>query len=133
MNSTSVRPGPRRPSRTLWWVITTPVLQVATAMVLATVLMLIVAALDGGWGILLGFLAGLVIGPSLVLGVIVTLARRQVGGRYPVLAGLVVGVAALAVLVVLLSVVDVVALPIFAAASMGVVAWATRVGSPERP
>lgn len=126
MNSMGANPSPGRPTRAIWWVLATPVLQVATALLLGMVLMLIAAIFDGGWGIFLAFLAGLALGPALVLGVILTMARRNAQARLPVLVGGVVGLASLAVLVLLLSLVDAVAFPVYLAASMGVVAWATR-------
>jgi ABC-type cobalamin transport system permease subunit len=121
-----------RPLGTLWWVLATPVVQVATAMVLGITLMLIVAAFDGGWGIFLAALAGMLVGPSVVLGVIVGLARRNAKARRPVLAGVVVGLISGAVLAVLLTLVDVIAFPVFLVASMGVVAWATPGGRGTR-
>lgn len=126
MNPVGAHTSPGRPTRTVWWVLATPVLQVATAVLLGMALMVIAAIFDGGWGIVLAFLAGLVIGPALVLGVIVTMARRNAQARLPVLVGAVVGLASLAVLVLLLGMVDAIAFPVYLATSMVAVAWATR-------
>jgi hypothetical protein len=132
MNAVAGHPQPGRPLGKIWWVLATPVMQVATAMVLGITLMLIVAAFDGGWGIFLAALVGMLVGPSIVLGVIVGLARRNARARRPVLTGLAAGLGSCAALAVLLSLVDVIALPIFLAASMAVVAWATPRGRDTR-